>query len=138
MRRILPILPLVLLLAACSQQPAEPSLATGTFAGQGRDRLCIAGEPGSYRAGLIAYGAGDNNCTVSGRLVPAGPNWLLVPAGEGPCRTPVTVDGNTVRIGEVPAACAYYCAPGASLAGKTYNRADMGAKAMDFAGDPLC
>ena len=133
-----PILPLAMLLAACSQQPAEPSLTTGTFAGSGRDRLCIAGEPGNYRAGLIAFGEGDVNCSASGRIESQGGKLALVPRGEGPCRIPLTIEGNIVRIGEVAAACSYYCGPGAAMAGKTYSKANMGAAAVDLAGDPLC
>ena len=135
MRSIFVLLPL---LAACSQEPSQPSLTTGTFAGEGRNRLCIAGEPGAYRAGLIAYGQGNANCSAAGRLEKAGAGWALVPRGEGDCRIPVEIDGNVVRIGQPPAACSYYCGPGASLAGKAYNRADMGAKAIDHGGDPLC
>ena len=134
-----PILLFPLLLAACSQQPAEPSLQTGMFAGAGRDRLCIAGEAGGYRAGLIAYAAaGDANCSAGGRLERAAGGWALVPRGEGECRIPLAIDGNIVRVGQVPAACSYYCGPGAALEGKSYARADMGAKAVDLAGDPLC
>ena len=127
-----------LLLAACSQEPAAPSLATGTYAGEGRDRLCIAGEPGAYRAGLIAYGAGDMNCSASGSLEGSAANWTLIPRGEGECRIPLSIEGNAVRVGDVPAACSYYCGPGATLSGKGFNRSDMGAKAVDLAGDPLC
>jgi hypothetical protein len=133
-----PILCLVLLLAACTQQPTEPSLATGTFAGEGRDRLCIAGNKGSLRAGLIAYGQGDVNCSASGSLQRAGAGWVLVPRGEGDCRIPLTIDGDTIRIGRPPAACGYYCGPEATMADKSYARVDMGAKAVDLAGDPLC
>jgi hypothetical protein len=135
MRRILPI---ALLVAACSQQPATPTLATGTFAGEARDRLCIAGEAGAYRAGVIAYGEGDINCSASGRLEPAEAAWQLIPTGEGDCKIPLDIQGNTVRIKQVPSACAYYCGSGASMAGRTYNRTDMGAKVTDLAGDPLC
>ena len=135
MRSILILAPL---LAACSQEAAQPSLVTGTFAGEGRDRLCIAGKPGAYRAGLIAYGEGNANCSAAGRLKQSGATWVLVPQGEGDCRIPLEINGNIARIGRPPAACSYYCGPGASLAGKAYNRADMGAKATDFAGDPLC
>ena len=133
-----PILPLALLLAACSQQPADPSLTTGTFAGEGRDRLCIAGEPGNYRGGLIAFGSGDINCSASGRIEEEGGQLALVPRGEGACRISLSIEGNIVRVGQVPAACSYYCGPGASLAGKSFNRSDMGSKAVDLAGDPLC
>ena len=131
-------LPLVMMLAACSQEEAGPSLTSGTFAGEGRDRLCIAGEAGNYRAGLIAYAEGDINCSASGRIDTQGGQLALVPRGETACRIPLSIGGNTVRIGEVPASCAYYCGPGASLNGKTFNRADMGATAVDLAGDPLC
>lgn len=129
---------LAIFLAGCSQEAPQPSLAAGTFAGSGRDRLCIAGEAGSYRAGLIAYGEGDINCSAAGRLEPAGAGWALVPRGEGECRIPLKIDGNVVRVGKPPESCAYYCGPGASLEGKSYNRADMGAKAVDLAGDALC
>lgn len=135
MRRIL--LP-TLLLAACSQPPAEPSLTTGTFAGEGRDRLCLAGEPGNYRGGLIAYGEGDVNCSASGRVEITGNQLALIPRGEGDCRIPLTMDGNSVRVGQVSPACSYYCGPGATMAGKSYNRSDMGAAVTDLAGDPLC
>jgi hypothetical protein len=135
MRRFVPF---ALLLAACSQEPAPTQLTAGTFAGEGRDRLCIAGEAGAYRAGLIAYGGGDANCSATGRLEQAGTGWALVPRGEGECRIPLEIQGSSVRIGQPPAACAYYCGPGAGLAGKSFNRSDMGAKAVDLAGDPLC
>jgi hypothetical protein len=129
---------LVLLMAACSRQPASPTVSSGTFVGEGRDRLCIAGEAGAYRAGLIAYGQGDVNCSAAGRLEQVGARWVLVPKGEGPCRIPIDIHGNVVKVGQPPAACDYYCGPGASLAGRSYNRSDMGSKAVDLAGDPLC
>ena len=132
------ILPFAVLLTACSQQPADPSVTTGTFAGQGRDRLCIAGEPGNYRGGLIAFGEGDVNCSANGRIEIEDGRYALVPRGEGACRIALKIEGNSVRVGELPAACTYYCGPGVSLAGRTYNKADMGARAVDLAGDPLC
>lgn len=127
-----------LLLTACSKQPAEPGLTGGTFAGEGRDRLCIAGESGALRAGLIAYGPDDVNCSAAGSLQRAGEGWVLIPKGEGNCRIPLVIDGNSVRVGRPPAACDYYCGPGATLAGKSYQRTETGEKADDLAGDPLC
>jgi len=132
------IIPVALLVAACSQQAENPSILTGTYAGQGRDRLCIAGEAGNYRGGLIAFGKGDVNCSASGRVMVEGGQYILVPRGEGECRIPLIIEGNVVRIGRPPAACAYYCGPGADMAGRSYNRADMGAQAVDLAGDPFC
>ena len=135
MRRIIPF---ALLLAACSQEADQPELSIGTFSGEGRDRLCLAGEPGAYHAGLIAYGEGDRNCSAAGRLESAGAGWALVPQGEEECRIPFSIQGNVVRVGQPPASCDYYCGPGAKLAGKSYNRSDMGAQVTDLAGDPLC
>ena len=129
---------LAMLLSACSQQPAEPTVTGGTFAGTGRDRLCIAGEVGALRAGLIAYGTGNANCSAAGSLQRSGQNWVLVPKGEGDCRIPLDIAENSFRIGQTSAACSYYCGPGATLTGKTFNRTDAGSKAVDLAGDPLC
>jgi hypothetical protein len=127
------------LLAACSQgQEPTPSIATGTFAGEGRDRLCLAGEPGNYRAGLITFGSGDINCSAAGRIAIEKGQIALIPRGEANCRISLTVQGNAIRIGEVPAACSYYCGPGAKMAGKSFNRAEPAARAVDLAGDPLC
>ena len=133
-----PIFALAMLLAACSQQPAAPDLTGGTFAGEGRDRLCIAGEGDAFRAGLIVYGAGDENCSASGSLKRSGSGWALVPKGEGDCRITLEIDGNLVRIGQPPPSCAYYCGNGATMAGKSFNRSDAKDRVTDLAGDPLC
>ena len=127
-----------LLVAACSQDTAAPDLATGRYAGEGRNRLCIAGDAPGRRAGVIAYGAGDANCSASGRLEQGAAGWMLVPRGETECRIPLAVTGGEVRIGEVPAACSYYCGPGATLSGKAFAQDPRAAPVTDFAGDPLC
>jgi len=127
-----------LLLASCSEQSAAPSLQPGTYTGQGRDRLCIAGEAGALRAGLIAYGQGDVNCSASGSLQQAGEKWVLLPKGEGDCRIPLNIADGSVTVGHPPAACAYYCGPGATMAGKVYQRSESSSKAVDLAGDQLC
>lgn len=127
-----------LLLAACSQPPAAPSLPVGSFAGEGRDRLCIAGEPGNYRAGLISYGSADTNCSARGQIEVGSDGVALVPRGEGPCRIALVVEGDRVSIGKLPAACSYYCGPGADMAGKSFRRTAGGGAAVDLVGDPLC
>lgn len=130
--------PWVLLIAACSQQPAAPSLTTGSFSGNGRDRLCIEGEPGNYRGGLIAYGEGDTNCSASGSIAMEAGKFALVPRGEGPCRIGLVIEGDTVRIAETAAACSYYCGPGARMDGKSFRRAQPKEAVVDLAGTPLC
>jgi hypothetical protein len=132
------IIPVALLLAACSPEEENPSIGTGTYAGEGRDRLCIAGEAGNYRGGVIAFGPANTNCSASGRVMAEDGQFVLVPHGEGECQIPLEIVGNVVRIGQPPAACAYYCGPGAEMAGRSYSRVDMGAKATDLVGDPLC
>ena len=147
MRRFVPF---ALLLAACSQQPTDPSITTGVFAGEGSgDRLCIAGEPGNYRGGLIIFGQGigqgNVNCSATGRVEVTAGNISLVPRGEGDCRIPLLIENGVIRIGEVPAACSYYCGPGAKLPGNAFplsgqaqTRDGSPATAVDLAGDPLC
>ena len=127
-----------LLLAACSQQPVTPDLATGNYAGGGRNRLCIAGEGEARRAGLIVYGPGDANCSASGRIEQSGAGWALVPRGEGECRIPLILAGEQFRIGAVPVACSYYCGPGATLDGHTFGKTTAATPVTDLAGDPLC
>jgi hypothetical protein len=139
------ILPLVALLAACSQESAPTGVSPGLFAGEGRDALCIAGEPGNQRAGFIAYGDGETNCSARGRIEVEGGGFALVPQGEGDCRIPLTQSQTGVTLGKAPASCSYYCGPGAGFEGKSFRRASPGDEGaartnpmVDFAGDPLC
>jgi hypothetical protein len=129
------ILVLALLLTACSQQEPQKPAAQVTYAGQGRDRLCIKGD----RAGLITYGKGDGNCSVQGRVERSGEHLLtLAPIGDQDCRIGIEQQGGTLRLGKADAACSYYCGPDASFAGKSFTRNDTASQALDFAGDPLC
>ena len=136
-------LPLAVLLSACAAEPARDLPEPGHYAGDGRDRLCIAAmEPEVLRGGVIAFGRGDVNCSAAGAIEGAGTSLALVPKGESnsadDCRIPLFVEGATLRFGELPAACAYYCGPGATLSGKRFRRTDAGSGVTDLAGDPLC
>ena len=103
------------------------------FEGQGRNRLCLAAE--GERAGIITYAAGgDSNCSVRGRLS----GGAIAPDGDELCRIPVVRSDGKISLGEAGPECAYYCAPSASLAGKTFVRMENGSGAVDLAGDPLC
>jgi hypothetical protein len=129
------VLPAFLLLAACSggtpQSPPERVL----YAGEGRDRLCLAGE----RAGLIAYGEGDANCSVRGGVEKTGEQQLtIIPDGDEDCRIDARQQGETIRLKSLSAACDYYCGPGASFDGKAFAKNAAASPAVDFAGDPLC
>jgi hypothetical protein len=126
----------LLMLAACSAEPQPPAAGErATYAGQGRDRLCIR----DGRAGFITYGGGDTNCSVRGRLErPGGDRLVIVPDGDEDCRIDASSQAGHILLGSRGAGCAYYCGPGADFAGKAFTRQDSASPVVDFAGDPLC
>lgn len=129
----------ILAAAACSKVAPEQGLSSGIYKSGALDALCVAKAEGGERGGLIVYGEGETNCSLSGRIEASGGGYVLVPAGEGGCRIGLAETGGSISIGSVPGACSYYCAPGASLSGKRFKRvAAQGRKVVDLAGDPLC
>ena len=127
-------LPLVLLLASCSQEAAEAPAERALYAGDGRDRLCIAGD----RIGFIAFGEGDSNCSVRGRFERTNGRMIISPDGDADCRIEASQDGDRLVLGDRAAACAYYCGPGANFSAREFTRTPSATPAIDFAGDPLC
>lgn len=140
MRLVLPIILLAVILeSACAKPSAEVAGPTyGTFVGAGRDRLCLSKRADGTKGGVITYGAGDVNCSASGKVEASGTGWNLTPNGEGGCKIGLTINGDSARVTNVPASCAYYCAPGATLAGKQFTRDSKAGAATDLGGDPLC
>jgi hypothetical protein len=137
----LTIIAALLLLASCAQEAAPPTqqIAPGRFAAGERDGLCIVGVGTVQRAGFIAYGPGDANCSASGTIVGAPGKWALRPAGEGDCAIPLRIGKDGVVLGTMTPSCAYYCAPGLSFAGKAFTSVKpVQGVPTDFAGDPLC
>lgn len=133
--RIASVIALVFL-AACSKGAQHGTLRPGYYLGEGRNRLCVKGEGTAQQVAFIAYGQiGDSNCAAEGRVEVKGYALALVPRGEGDCRIPIGRDGDIVRLGPGPAACAYYCGPGSSLTGQTYRWADT--STAEIAPDPL-
>jgi hypothetical protein len=110
-----------------------------TFAGQGRDRLCIRGGPGPEQAALIVYAEGsDANCSVRGDYRAASGQGEIRTAGDT-CRVLVTGDpGSELRLNALDPSCSYYCGPKASFAGKAFRRTTEPVPVTDAAGDPLC
>jgi len=125
-----------MMLAGCSPGPGPQAQAERTlFAGEGRDRLCSDGD----RAGFIAYGAGDANCSVRGRIERSEGRVALLPWGDRDCRIEVQLSGDSVRLGSRSEACAYYCGPGVDFTGRRFGKMNGNARdAKDLAGDPLC
>ena len=134
------ILAAALLLSSCAkEEPAPPGIPAGTFAAGDRDGLCISGLAGAQRAGFVVYGQGDTNCSASGRLEGSDANWSLVPEGEGDCNIPLTIEGSTIALGRAAPSCAYYCAPGVTFEGKSFQRIEWNSRQVtDLAGDLLC
>jgi hypothetical protein len=133
MRRLFPVL--LLMLAACSPHAAKPPAERLLYAGEGRDRLCLAGE----RGGIIVYGKGDANCTARGRVDRRGEHLLtIIAGGDQDCRIDLHEQSGSIRLGNMAAGCAYYCGPGANYAGKAFAKNASASPAVDFAGDPLC
>ncbi len=142
MRWPLPLL--VLFLASCrSEEPAPPDqtaervqAAAQTYAGEGRDRLCLNEAKG--RAGLITYGQGDANCTLRASVSREGDRLTLVPDGDEICRVAATLAGAELVLGSPPPECAYYCGPTAELSGRSFRSTPQPVPVNDLAGDPLC
>ena len=133
---------LTLLLAACSKSTGDPNVEpqTATYSAGGRDRLCIRNAGDNFPAGLIVYApAGDTNCSVSGQYRFADRRQPYIELKGDSCRIEVKGDLNgALTLGKVSPECAYYCGPGATWEGKTFQRLPNPEPAIDFAGDALC
>ena len=113
-----------LLLTACAPRATTPpGPPPGTYHGAGKDRLIVAGTAESPTADLLVFAPdGAANCSMAGTVARAGGEWQLTPPGEGDCHVALTIDGKVARITNVPAACSYYCGPGAGLERKSFAR----------------
>ena len=129
----------VIALASCTKPPPPGAELIGTYRGVGRDALCIAKDGERLKAGLITYGDNDPNCSLRGTAVVAGDGLTIIPRGDSACRVELRIANDSVTIGRNPAACAFYCGPGADFAGRKLKKAAAdAARVSDFAGDPLC
>jgi len=104
----------------------------------GRDALCVGGGDAGLKAGLIAYGEGNGNCSLSGPAVRNRDLLVITPQGDQHCRVEVRIDGQGAVVGPRIPACAYYCGPGADYAGRVLRRSASGGPVTDLAGDLLC
>lgn len=130
-------------------QPA-PAVQTATLTGlyesmvaMRRSQLCMIERPGRITFGLVTGGGGTASCSGSGRAARQGDRLLLTMEGESSCVIDARIIGGRVTLpGLLPAGCSYYCAPGAPLAGASFDKtggADADAlRAQDLTGGPLC
>lgn len=123
------------LTASCSSDEENSSQSWAS----GRDGLCLSQAGETARAGLITYGSGNANCSVTGSARRNGNVLEIAPTGDSVCRITVQLAGDQAVIGSRSSTCSYYCGPGADFAGKTLRRSDKPAGSIvDLAGDPLC
>lgn len=130
-----------------SRPPVQTESLTGLYEARGEGRqgsaICmIAREPGTASFGLVIATAGGS-CSGSGEASRTGERLRLTMAGEGECAIVAEVEGTEVTFpAAVPGGCAYYCGPGASLAGERFEKTggtiEEAMRATDLAGDPLC
>ena len=154
------ILILIPLLAGCgrgdggetaARQPVERvqmTDLTGLYeaGGEGaqRGRMCMSSSSsGGTAFGIVTETPGGGSCGGAGAAVREGDVLRLTMAGDEACEIEARIEGMKVIF---PAAlgpgCAYYCGPGATLAGAIFNKtggtAEDAMRATDLAGDPLC
>ena len=113
-------------------------------AGTRRNQLCLVERDGATRFGLIAWARqGDNSCTGRGRATRAGGRLSLAMQGDDSCIVEARIEGRSITLpATLPQGCAYYCGPGAEMAGTRFDRSvdgdDAARRAADLVGDPLC
>ena len=129
----------------CCSPPArsepEPACQSPPALSPGRAATGCASpvRPGSYRGGLIAYGAGDVNCSASGRLDGARAGMVRWSrAAKAIAGFRLTIEGNAVRIGQVAGGLRLLLRAGRDDGRQDVQSGRHGATAVDLAGDPLC
>lgn len=144
---------IALTLAACGRSdageernaitPPEPIAgAFGSYAGEGRDRMCLV--DGKPDGGLITYApSGNNNCSLrfaTRYAEGSATEGTFAAANDPSCTIPFTRVAASGRftLGQPSPGCAYYCGPGAALANKSFVRMDKATPVTDIAGEPLC
>lgn len=121
---------------------------TGLYEARGEGgqhhRMCmISDESGAAAFGIVTEAPDGASCGGAGRAVRQGAVLRLTMTGDQECAIAARIDGTKVTFpATVGESCSYYCGPGATLAGISFEKtggtaADAG-RAMDLAGGPLC
>ena len=127
---------------AAAVQTANLTGLYETPAGAAGSQMCILDRgTGQARFGLVLRDG--PSCGGAGVAVRTGDTLSLEMAGDEPCTIVAAIRDRRVAFPDsLPAGCAYYCAPGASLAGlglaKVGGTAEDAMRARDPVGDPLC
>ena len=131
-----------------SGEPVQTADLTGLYEARGegeqRDRMCMVSEPGGpVSFGIVTDRPGAGSCGGAGEAVRESDLLRLTMGGDEECVIEAQISGTRVTFAEnLPDGCAYYCAPGATLAGATFEKtggtSQDAMRALDLAGDPLC
>lgn len=150
-------LALILLLSACGGGDGNESAGpesreakvqtrdlTGLYEGEGRTRMCMISRPsGTIAFGVVIWTPDGGTCSGAGEVVRQGDVLRLSMAGDEECLIEARMTGTQLTLPtNLPEGCAYYCGPGATLAGETFEKtggtAEAAVLATDLVGDPLC
>lgn len=121
---------------------------TGLYEGQGegerRNRICmISRSSGTISFGIVTWKSVSGTCSGAGEVTRRGDVLRLAMSGGEKCVIEARMTGTQIAFASsLPETCAYYCSPGATIAGETFEKtggtAEAAMRATDLVGDPLC
>ncbi|MGI8704223.1 MAG: hypothetical protein ACR2JJ_00205 [Sphingomicrobium sp.] len=131
-----------------TRDPVQTADLTGLYEARGEGgqsaRMCmISDSSGRASFAIVTETRDAGSCGGAGEAVREARLLRLSMAGDEECVIEARVEDRQVTFPpNLPEGCAYYCAPGATLAGadfeKTGGTAKDAMRATDLAGDPLC
>ena len=93
----------------------------------GVDKFCAVGDDGSFDIGVLAVFGPDSKCEAQGRAEFLADKVRITLSGKESCSFDAEFDGIQLRFpGSVPAGCASYCSPRASMSGTSYYFTEPG------------
>lgn len=125
--------------------PVQTATLTGLYESGGArpSQVCIVEQGGGARFGLVTWQGARSGCSGAGAAVRRGDALRLTMDGESACAIETRIQAGAVTFpAALPRGCAYYCAPGAPLAGLAFAKVggtrEDALRARDLVGDPLC
>ena len=93
----------------------------------GVDKFCAVGHDGQFDIGMLAVFGPDSKCEAQGRAEFNNDKVRITLSGKESCAFDAEFDGIQLRFpGTVPAGCASYCSPRASMSGTAYYFTEPG------------
>ena len=87
----------------------------------GIDKFCAVGDGNDFRIGMLAVFGPESKCEGQGTAQFANNKVRISFGGKGSCSFDAEFDGISLRFpGAIPAGCASYCSPRASMSGTSY------------------